>query len=538
MPIITSKRFILPFAQLLLAVIVVTFAIFLELPGPMIGCLTLLFATASIIGFRRQGKTWEVYLAWGLSLGAWLAVVLSDSPLFAFEGYFVALAAGVSATLLLAGSVLAAELRFHWRLLGVTWTFGTVALWISGAYLLNQTIQFYLALLAVLALLIVIKFLFRLPPALVLTVNTAILFAIGLPLADLLTRPSYQLEDRPDTRKRLYSYAEARKNPTAFEHWWYYFVREWEVTKLSICMPATNSPAPFRLRPGTEGMMFESKIRINQLGFRGPEIPREKGDAYRIVTLGESTTFGHTMYAEDRPWPRVLEQIITNQLSPQRPVQVINAGIPSYTLHWNIERLKRRILDLQPDMIISYHGYNGFNWLTPELPPVSGRRPPKYLTRPLKLLADAEYRFKVMAYRREVSRHAAHPKSAPPSAEENEYVRGYRELVEIARTNNIRLVLANYSMAVNAASELDVIAFYRAGFPNVHSQIKANELHSQIVANVAKHNPDISYVNTHPALDGQYDKFIDLVHFTQEGRELMAEAMFNGIRPVLEMDLN
>jgi lysophospholipase L1-like esterase len=538
MPIITSKRFILSFAQLLLAVIVVTFAIFLELPGLMIACLTLLFATASIIGFRRQGKKWEVYLAWLLSVGAWFTAVLSDSPLFAFDGYFVALAGGVSATLLLAGSVLAAELRFHWRLLGITWTVWTTVLWVSGAYLLNQTVQFYLALLAILALLITTKFLFRLPPVLVLTVNTAILFVIGLSLADLVTRPSYRLEERPDTRKRFYSYTEARKNPTAFEHWWYYFVREWEVTKLSICMPATNSPAPFRLRPGTEGMMFESKIRINQLGFRGPEIPREKGNAYRIVTLGESTTFGHTMYAEDRPWPRVLEQIITNQLSPPRPIQVINAGIPSYTLHWNIERLKRRILDLQPDMIISYHGYNGFNWLTPELPPVSGRRPPQYVTRPLKLFADAEYRLKVMAYRREVSRQTTRRELTPPSIDENEYARGYRELVEIARTNNIRLVLANYSMAVNAASELDVIAFYRAGFPNVHSQIRANELHSQIVANVAKHNPDISYVNTHPALDGQYDKFIDLVHFTQEGRELMAEAMFNAIRPVLENDLN
>jgi lysophospholipase L1-like esterase len=71
----------------------------------------------------------------------------------------------------------------------------------------------------------------------------------------------------------------------------------------------------------------------------------------------------------------------------------------------------------------------------------------------------------------------------------------------------------------------------------VHSQIKANELHSQIVAKLAKQNLDLSYVNTHPALDGQYDKFIDLVHFTQEGRELMAETMFNAIRSVLEADL-
>jgi lysophospholipase L1-like esterase len=300
-------------------------------------------------------------------------------------------------------------------------------------------------------------------------------------------------------------------------------------------MPATNSAAPFRLRPGTEGMMFESRIRINRLGFRGPEIPREKGNAYRIVTLGESTTFGHTMYEDDVPWPRVLERMITNNLRPQRPVQVINAGIPSYTLDLNLKRLHQRILALRPDMIISYHGYNGFNWLMPALPSVTDKAPPAYETRPLKLLGDAEYRLKVMAYRRE--RAAQRRSVAPVPLFDNEYARGYRELIELARTNNIRLVLANYSMAVNATSDLDVIAFYRSAFPEVFMQIQANELHSRIVETLAEQNTSVIFADTHPSLDGQYEKFIDLVHFTQPGRNDMAAAMFEAIKPVLQDQL-
>lgn len=92
-------------------------------------------------------------------------------------------------------------------------------------------------------------------------------------------------------------------------------------------------------------------------------------------------------------------------------------------------------------------------------------------------------------------------------------------------------------MAVNEKSDLDVIAFYRAGFPDVINQIKANELHSRLVARLTTDNPDVYFVDTHPALDGLHENFIDLVHFTQPGRQLMAETMFSTIRPVLEKDL-
>jgi hypothetical protein len=172
----------------------------------------------------------------------------------------------------------------------------------------------------------------------------------------------------------------------------------------------------------------------------------------------------------------------------------------------------------------------------PALPPVTDKAPPRYETRPLKLLGDAEYRLKVMAYRRDREMHSART-AAPVLLLDNEYARGYRELIELARTNNIRLVLANYSMAVNAGSDLDIIAFYRSAFPEVLMQIRANELHSQIVETLAGRDSGVIFVDTHPSLDGQYEKFIDLVHFTQAGRNEMAATMFEAIKPVLEVQL-
>jgi hypothetical protein len=114
------------------------------------------------------------------------------------------------------------------------------------------------------------------------------------------------------------------------------------------------------------------------------------------------------------------------------------------------------------------------------------------------------------------------------------YADAYRELIHITETNHIELVLANFSMAVNPDSDPDVIQFYRAGFPAIYSQIKANQTHSRLVEDLAHENPGICFVNTHPGLDGAHHNFIDLMHFNKSGEEKMAETFFSAIQPILE----
>jgi hypothetical protein len=110
-------------------------------------------------------------------------------------------------------------------------------------------------------------------------------------------------------------------------------------------------------------------------------------------------------------------------------------------------------------------------------------------------------------------------------------------LITLARTNGIRLVLANFSMAVNRESDSGVVEFYRGGFPSVHWLILGNQAHSKIVEELARQNDGVTFVDTHTNLDGHYDRYVDLVHFTQEGRQQLAETMFAGIRGGLEKDL-
>jgi lysophospholipase L1-like esterase len=408
------------------------------------------------------------------------------------------------------------------------------AIWLGGSYLQNEPLAFHLGLLFNVGFLLLIKRWFRPPTIAIQVMNTIIVFSIGLPVADFFLRSSRRLDDPLEMRKRYFSYDTARKYPMGFSRWWRYYNEQWDKLKEQVATRDPSGAMPYRLRPGSAGDFFRSHITINSNGFRGKEILAEKGDTYRIVAIGESTTFGVTMNAEDKPWPEVLEEMIRTRLKLARPVEVINAGIPAHTLKHTLLRLESEILPLKPDMIICYHGYNGLYLLNESLPYVAGPSPPKYQPRPLKILADGEQSLKLTRYKnalvvaaREKPPRALDPMTSP-------YADAYRQLIQATQTNHIRLAIATFSMAVNSRSDDAVTEFYRTVFPAVRGQIQANVLHANMIRQLVNENPDLDLVDTQPSLDGYHDKFIDLMHLTQEGRQEVAEAFFAGIKKTLQ----
>jgi lysophospholipase L1-like esterase len=372
-----------------------------------------------------------------------------------------------------------------------------------------------------------------------MTANTLLLMCLGLPVIDLATRPNRQVQNQPDNR-RLYSFEAARKDPVSFEIWWRHFTEEFFKCRTLIQMPDPNGRLPFRLKPNSEAPLFESLIHINHLGFRDEEFDRDKRGAYRIVALGESTTMGCTLKPEDIPWPKVLEQLIQQRLHPGRRVQVINAGVAAYSLVHNLIRLADDILPLQPDLIISYHGYNGFDLIDPSLPAVIGPRPPAFVDRPIFLLAQFEYRLKLRHFVRHYVTRRQDPGQLPvlkSRALQIPLADYYRQWIAAAQTNHVKLVLATFNLAVNSTSAPQVVAFYRQAFRYVDDLIWCNEIHNLVVEQLVKGQSGVYFADTRPKVDGAHEKFIDLVHFTQEGRDQLAANIFTAIRPILMQDL-
>ena len=90
-------------------------------------------------------------------------------------------------------------------------------------------------------------------------------------------------------------------------------------------------------------------ITTNSLGFRGPEITREKPEGTtRIIALGDSITQGFYVDNPDT-FPLLLQQGLNKQ---GHQVEVINAGLGGTSIDRQIEIYNRFCNDLDPDAVL------------------------------------------------------------------------------------------------------------------------------------------------------------------------------------------
>ena len=108
-------------------------------------------------------------------------------------------------------------------------------------------------------------------------------------------------------------------------------------------------------------------IRINSLGFRGPEILQPKpADDIRLAFLGASTNFCAENSSNAATWPDLVWRSF-QQSDPDLKWDYINAGVPGYTVEQSLKDFRERVAPLQPDVIIIYHSTNDLSWDTREL---------------------------------------------------------------------------------------------------------------------------------------------------------------------------
>jgi hypothetical protein len=103
-----------------------------------------------------------------------------------------------------------------------------------------------------------------------------------------------------------------------------------------------------------------NRVTINAFGFRGPN-PRtvaKPPGVIRVVVQGGSTTEDY--FVEDgRTWPEQLQAKLSARLRTDR-IEVINMGTSGYTSANCVNDLKLNGLQLQPDVVVAYHGVNDF----------------------------------------------------------------------------------------------------------------------------------------------------------------------------------
>jgi lysophospholipase L1-like esterase len=125
--------------------------------------------------------------------------------------------------------------------------------------------------------------------------------------------------------------------------------RRMGIDSLVVLRPSESPELRYELTPGARGFAFQAEIATNPHGFRDrPWSPAER-DAYRIVVLGDSITFGNYMRAEDR-FSDLLQGSLAAELA--RPTEVMNLGVVGYDTLQEVVTLERRGLSLSPDLVV------------------------------------------------------------------------------------------------------------------------------------------------------------------------------------------
>jgi lysophospholipase L1-like esterase len=227
----------------------------------------------------------------------------------------------------------------------------------------------------------------------------------------------------------------------------------------------------------------------------------------------------------------MLQTLIDARLRCKGTVEVVNAGTEAYNLQNNLERVRRDVIPLRPDLVVSYHGYNGLR----HFGLLRSARIPQRKERASPLISEVSYRIR-LGYRLTLN------DFVPPASDEghelsSQYADLYRELISLGRMNGFRVVLSTSSMAVNKSSPEEVKNFYGSVFLPIDAVIEANGAHNRIVRRIAT-DEHVPLIDTTASLDGVWngDLYLDLVHFTENGNEQMASAMFQGLLPILRED--
>ena len=89
---------------------------------------------------------------------------------------------------------------------------------------------------------------------------------------------------------------------------------------------------------------------------KAPPLPDPDPDAFRILVLGGSTTYGSRL-ERNEAYPAVLESLLRERYQ-EHDIQVFNAGVPWHTTMHSLLRYVGRFSDWEPHVVIVLHAFN------------------------------------------------------------------------------------------------------------------------------------------------------------------------------------
>lgn len=289
-----------------------------------------------------------------------------------------------------------------------------------------------------------------------------------------------------------------------------------------------------------------SEIRINNLGFRGPDVlPDKPAGVFRILTLGASSTFGYRN-RDHETYPHYLEQYLEQALVRRRQLdsnacpdvesfEVINLGIP----HLNSANIRALFvsegLELEPDGVTFYEGANETRVLEPS-----------WLQTALSSLGD---RLLLLRFLHSMVRSQLASFDAADLARQQEglsaiFLDQLSRIAEACRENDIAFWVASQQaksfivpreeiQTVSYGEEVELVDRKLRAEGRVDLKELVFLMHAQLMRDLRDWVADsgVSFVDVASAMDalGERDELISWVHLTAAGNRIVARVLGEAI---------
>ncbi|HEX5327126.1 MAG TPA: SGNH/GDSL hydrolase family protein [Acetobacteraceae bacterium] len=278
----------------------------------------------------------------------------------------------------------------------------------------------------------------------------------------------------------------------------------------------------------------EGKIRINQLGYRGPEpaMPKPPG-RIRVAFLGSSTTYDPYVPRDDGMWSAVATAKLNAAFAPSCQFDYVNAGVPGFGTKRLTEYLVDRVYKTQPDIVVV--DTDDINGRLNDLAISAGlyqrtHYQPSMLAHASLFWAKLEKNAVVLRLQRTAHSQTGKLKVTPDELNGGPFKQELSELITAIRSFNAQPVLVlpggelrsdQSPAAQTAAADVDLLYM---PYMSIDGLLEAKDSFEQQTIKVADRMkaPFLRWTDEVP---GTREDFVDSHHFSAAGARLMGTAI-------------
>lgn len=315
------------------------------------------------------------------------------------------------------------------------------------------------------------------------------------------------------------------------------------------------------LIPNADYQNGAATLHVNSKGFRGKEFDAVKAPGTcRIFALGGSTTFGHfpDTSGDAAAYPAVLENLL-NQSRPEQGItryEVINAGVPGFSLRSSLANFLFRVVYFQPDVVVIYHNTNDLsrygNAQNLSNPLENQFIPKRFTTGLLDHILGWSYLVQEIRFTL-VSRLRFGSSGTPPAYAAGTpwqldhrypeaFRRDLRNLVIVAKANGVTPVLVSESIAFTSKTDFSNLsademkmkfnhpALFYATVPPAQ-RYNLFKLYNGIIREVATEQ-NVPFADVDAVIPKTPEYHTDYCHLTDRGSALQAEVIFRTLHSV------